>query len=54
VWDFETTAQAYKIKDEDAGNCRLLEQLEAENANLRGRVVDLVIQIRAMYEDPKC
>jgi hypothetical protein len=54
VWDFETTAQACKIEDEDAGNCRLLEQLEAENANLRGKVVDLVIQIRAMYEDTKC
>jgi len=52
VWDFDTTTQAYK--DEDAGNCRLLEQLEAENANLRARVVDLVIQIRALHKDTKC
>ena len=52
VWDFENTAQA--SEDGDADNCRLLERLEAENANLRGRVVDLVIQIRALHEGTKC
>jgi hypothetical protein len=32
----------------EVGNQRLLEQLEAENAQLRGGVVELVLQIQAL------
>ena len=33
-----------------SGNQRLLERLEAENAQLRGSVVELVLQIRALRD----
>jgi len=33
------------------GNQRLLEGLEAENAQLRGHVIDLVLQLQALRDD---
>ena len=41
VWNSETT---------QLSNQRLLERLEAENAQLRGRVVDLMLQIQALRD----
>jgi hypothetical protein len=43
VWNFEITD-----KERDLHNRRLLEGLEAENAQLRGSVVDLVLQIQGL------
>jgi hypothetical protein len=34
-------------------NRRLLERLEAENAQLRGHVVDLLLQIQALRDDAR-
>ena len=34
-------------------NQRLLERLEAENAQLRGSVVELVLQVQALRDDAK-
>ena len=33
-----------------ASNPRLIEQLEAENSQLRGRLIDLVLQIQALRD----
>jgi cell division protein FtsB len=41
VWNSETT---------QLSNQRLLERLEAENAQLRGSVLDLVLQIQALRD----
>jgi hypothetical protein len=46
TWNSETTPQARDR--ESVSNRRLLERLEAENAQLRGSAVDLMIQIRAL------
>jgi len=35
-------------------NQRPLERLEAENAQLRGRVVDLMLQIQALRDGARC
>jgi hypothetical protein len=36
--------------EESASNQRLLERLEAENARLRGSVVELVLEIQALRD----
>jgi hypothetical protein len=46
VWNSETA----EIGGQSASNQRLLELLEAENAQLRGSVVDLVLQIQALRD----
>jgi hypothetical protein len=46
AWNSETT----EIDGQSVSNRRLLEQLEAENAQLRGSVVDLVLQIQALRD----
>ena len=46
TWNPETTAHARDR--ESVRNRRLPERLEAENAQLRGSAVDLMIQIRAL------
>jgi hypothetical protein len=47
VWNSETTG----LDGQSAGNQRLLERLEAENAQLRGSVVELALQIQALRDD---
>ena len=44
VWNSETT---------QLSNQRLLERLEAENAQLRARVVELILEIRALRNGAK-
>jgi hypothetical protein len=43
LWNSDTTRSG-------ASNQRLLERLEAENARLRGTVVELVLQIQALRD----
>jgi hypothetical protein len=38
--------------EQSASNQRLLERLEAENAQLRGSLVNLMLQIQALREAP--
>jgi hypothetical protein len=45
-WNPETT----QLDGQSASNQRLVERLEAENAQLRGRVVDLMLQIQALRD----
>jgi hypothetical protein len=47
VLNSETTG----LDGQSAGNQRLLERLEAENAQLRGSVVELALQIQALRDD---
>ena len=46
VWNSETTG----LDGQSASNQRLLERLEAENAQLRGSVADLILQIQALRD----
>jgi hypothetical protein len=46
VWNSETTG----LDGQNASNQRLLERLEAENVQLRGSVVELVLQIQALRD----
>ena len=46
VWNSETTG----LDGQSASNQRLLERLEAENAQLRGSVVELVLQIQSLRD----
>jgi hypothetical protein len=43
-------AQTTQLHGQSASNQRLFERLEAENARLRGRVVDLMLQIQAQRD----
>ena len=43
-------ASTAEIGGQSVSNQRLLELLEAENAQLRGSVVDLVLQIQALRD----
>jgi hypothetical protein len=49
VWNPETTGPG----GGNAGNQRLLERLEAENAQLRRSVVELALQIQALRDDAR-
>jgi hypothetical protein len=42
--------QTTQLDGQSASNQRLFERLEAENARLRGRVVDLMLQIQALRD----
>jgi hypothetical protein len=46
VWNAETT----ELDGHTVGTQKLLERLEAENAQLRASVVDLVLQIQALRD----
>ena len=50
VWNSETTG----LDRQSASNQRLLERLEAENAQLRGSLVNLMLQIQALREGARC
>jgi cell division protein FtsB len=49
VWNSETT----ELDGGSASNPRLLERLEAENAQLRRSVVELALQIQALRDDAR-
>jgi hypothetical protein len=42
--------QTTRLDGQSASNQRLVERLEAENARLRSRVVDLMLQIQALLD----
>jgi hypothetical protein len=46
VWNSKTT----QLERQSVRNQKLLERLEAENAQLRDSVVDLVLQIQALHD----
>ena len=46
MWNPETT----QLDGRSTSSQRLFERLEAENARLRGRVVDLMLQIRTLRD----
>src|SRR5215471_8430559 len=50
VWNSKTTG----LDGQSASNQRLLERLEAENAQLRGSLVNLMLQIQALREGARC
>ena len=49
-----TGAQTTQLDGQSASNQRLFERLEAENARLRGRVVNLMLQIQALRDGASC
>ncbi len=49
AWNSETT----ELDGGSASNQRLLERLEAENAQLRRSVVELALQIQALRDDAR-
>jgi hypothetical protein len=46
LWNSETTGP----EEQSTSNQTLLERLEAENAQLRGHVVDLLLQLQALRD----
>jgi cell division protein FtsB len=46
LWNCETT----KLDEQSLSNQRVLERLEAENAELRESVADLILQIRTLRD----
>src|SRR5215471_3673461 len=50
VWNSETT----ELDGQSASNQRLLERLEAQNAQLRGSLVKLMLQIQALSGGARC
>jgi hypothetical protein len=46
VWNSETV----ELHGQSISNQRLIERLEAENAQLRGSAVDLLLQIQALRD----
>jgi cell division protein FtsB len=46
LWNCETT----KLDEQSLSNQRVLERLEAENAELRESVADLMLQIRTLRD----
>jgi hypothetical protein len=50
AWKSELNSDTMKLDGASASNQRLLERLEAENAQLRGRVVDLMLQTQVLRD----
>ena len=51
VWNSKTTQlERQSVRNQSVRNQKLLERLEAENAQLRDSVVDLVLQIQALHD----
>jgi hypothetical protein len=48
AWQSELNSETTELDGGSASNQRLLERLEAENAQLRGSVVELALQIQAL------
>jgi hypothetical protein len=46
VWNYETT----RLDGQSVSNQRLFERLQAENAQLRGAVVEVMLQIQALRD----
>jgi hypothetical protein len=51
AWQSVLNSETTGLDGQSAGNQRLLERLEAENAQLRGSVVELALQIQALRDD---
>ena len=48
-----SNSETTELDGGSASNQRLLERLEAENAQLRGRVVELALQIQALRDNAR-
>ena len=53
AWQSASNSETTELDGESASNQRLLERLEAENAQLRGRVVELALQIQALRDNAR-
>ena len=53
AWQSASNPETTELDGECASNQRLLERLEAENAQLRGRVVELALQIQALRDNAR-
>ncbi len=51
AWQSVLNSETTGLDGQSASNQRLLERLEAENAQLRGSVVELALQIQALRDD---
>jgi hypothetical protein len=50
AWQSVLNSETTELDGGSGSNQRLLERLEAENAQLRGSVVELVLQIQALRD----
>jgi cell division protein FtsB len=53
AWQSALNSKTRGLDGGSASNQRLLERLEAENAQLRRSVVELVLQIQALRDDAR-
>jgi hypothetical protein len=53
AWQSVGNPEATELDGGSASNRRLLERLEAENAQLRRSVVELVLQIQVLRDDAR-
>jgi len=53
AWQSVRNPEKTELDGGSASNQRLLERLEAENAQLRRSVVELVLQIQALRDDAR-
>src|SRR6516164_10268413 len=53
AWQSASNPETTELDGRSASNERLLERLEAENAQLRRRVVELALQIQALRDDAR-
>jgi cell division protein FtsB len=53
AWQSTSNSETTELGGGSASNQRLLERLEAENAQLRRRVVELALQIQALRDNAR-
>ena len=53
AWQSELNSETTEFDGGSASNQRLLRRLEAENAQLRGSVMELALQIQALRDDAR-
>ena len=53
AWQSASNSETTELEGGSASNQRLLERLEAENAQLRRRVVELALQIQALRDNAR-
>ena len=53
AWKSKLNSDPIELDGASASNQRLLERLEAENTQLRRRVVELALQIQALRDDAR-
>jgi hypothetical protein len=53
AWQSASNSETTELDGGSASNQRLLERLEAENAQLRRRLVELALQIQALRDNAR-